>query len=245
MSRVRFQVRHGDSLRVMPTLRGDFDAVIADPPYGLSGQGSTCKGGKRASVSKGDWDRKTDFEAEMRRDEAWIRLALDRLRRPGSLAVCASKHNLPSILAVLAKLQVRIQNIIVWQKPAPPPNLGCRCFTHSHESVVWATVGKGYYFAYAELKAVNSGKQMKDIWRFNAAGGDEVRLGRHPTQKPLGLMERLVQAICPPGGRVLDPFCGAGSTGVAVKKLGADRQFVGIEQDSHWVDVARTRIRAA
>ena len=245
MSRASYRVHHDDSLELMPTMKAEFDAVICDPPYHLSGGGTTCRSGQRASVDKGSWDKPLDFQAHILFGRIWIERAIGQLRRPGSLMICANKNNLGIVLAALAHVSVKVQNIIVWEKPAPPPNLGCRCFTHSHETIVWATIGKGYYFAYKDLKKLNGDKQMRDVWKFDRARGHEVRHGRHPTQKPVALMHRLVQAVCPPGGAVLDPFCGAGSTGVAVKKLGEGRSFVGIEREEKWVKIARQYIREA
>lgn len=246
MPRASYRVYHDDSLELMPTMKAEFDAVICDPPYHLSGGGTTCRSGQRASVDKGKWDKPLDFEAQVNDAQEWLAAAKTLIPKAGSLMICANKNSLGAVLGGLAWVEgLTVQNIIIWEKPAPPPNLGCRCFTHSHEAIVWATTGKGYYFAYQELKKLNGDKQMRDVWRFDRARGHETRHGRHPTQKPVALMQRLVQAVCPPGGAVLDPFCGAGSTGVAVKKLGEGRRFVGIEREEKWVKIARQYIREA
>jgi len=131
---------------------------------------------------------------------------------------------------------------VIWEKPNPPPNLSCRYFTHSTELILWAARGRKskHYFDYSAMKEQNGGKQMKNVWRFCAPGKSEKQHGRHPTQKPLGLLDQLLRASCPPGGQALDPFNGSGTTGVAAAKLGL--RYVGIDLDPEYLALTKRRL---
>src|SRR5690606_4573621 len=142
------------------------------------------------------------------------------------------------------QLGYKILNEIVWEKPNPPPNLSCRYFTPSTELVLWAAKGRKskHYFDYPPMTEENGGKQMKSVWRFTATPKREKEHGRHPTQKPRSLLDRLLRASCPPGGRVLDPFNGSGTTGVAAVALGLD--YTGIELNPEYLALSRARFCA-
>jgi site-specific DNA-methyltransferase (adenine-specific) len=145
----------------------------------------------------------------------------------------------------MQELGFRILNDVIWEKPNPPPNLGCRCFTHATEVLLFATrAARGsrhrHTFHYAEMKQENGGRQMKNVWRMPAPGADERRAGRHPTQKPLALVTRCLAASTNPDDLVVDPFCGSGSTAVAALRLG--RRFQGCEIDARYARLARRRI---
>jgi site-specific DNA-methyltransferase (adenine-specific) len=129
--------------------------------------------------------------------------------------------------------------------PDPPPNLACRYFTHSTETVLWAAKNEKsrHVFHYADMKKLNGGKQMKDVWTFTAPKPTEKMLGRHPTQKPLALLERLLLAASNEGDIVLDPFLGSGTTAIACALLG--RKCVGVESDAAHAELAETRLREA
>lgn len=148
----------------------------------------------------------------------------------------------------MLQLGFRLLNDIIWEKPNPPPNLGCRCFTHATETILWATKApKGsrhrYTFNYAEMREENGGKQMKSVWRMTAAGKDEKSYGKHPTQKPVALIARCLRASTNPGDLVVDPFAGTCATGVAALSLG--RNFIGCENQTEFVEIGRKRLDAA
>lgn len=232
---------NGDCLDIIRELDQEVDAVVTDPPYFLSRDGgTTCKSGKRASVAKGSWDRPESIFQMRKFNWNWIKNCLNVLRVGGSFWVSGTFHNIYSCGSTLQTLGAKILNHIVWEKSAPPPNLGCRCFTHSHESIIWATKGKGHIFRYQDMKAANGGKQMKDIWIFSRPSKHEKRYGKHPTQKPEALIERIVSASTNPGDLILDPFLGSGTTAVVAKRLG--RRCIGIEQDSEWCAIAQKRV---
>ena len=224
------------------------DCVWTDPPYFLSNGGTTCHAGRRVSVDKGRWDRSQGIGQDHAFNQAWLGECLRVLKPGGTIWVSGTHHVYLSVGMAMLELGFRLLNDIVWEKPNPPPNLGCRCFTHSTEMVLWAAKpGRGkderYTFHYADMKAQNDGRQMKNVWRFTAPPQDEKTFGKHPTQKPLALVERSLQASTNRGELVLDPFAGSGSTGVAAMQLG--RRFIGAEIDRDYVRLAAKRLRAA
>jgi site-specific DNA-methyltransferase (adenine-specific) len=239
----------GDSLALMQTLPGDSaDCIWTDPPYLLSNDGITCVAGRMVKVNKGEWDRSRGIELDHEFNRTWL-AACHRILKPGgSIWVSGTLHVYLSVGMAMQQIGFRILNDIVWEKPAPPPNLGCRCFTHSTEILLWATKAKKgskarHKFNYEAMKAENGGKQMKNVWRFSTPPHEEKQLGKHPTQKPVALIARCLRATTDPGDLVLDPFAGSGSTGVAALKLG--RHFVGYEQDETYALLAARRLMEA
>lgn len=221
------------------------DCVWTDPPYFLSNDGSTCVAGRRKKVNKGDWDRSQGLAQDHEFNQQWLAECRRVLKPTGTLWVSGTTHVYFSVGMALLQLGFRILNDIVWEKPNPPPNLGCRCFTHSTEMLLWASKSaKGsasrYVFNYEDMKQRNDGRQMKNVWRMPAPGKHEKRHGRHPTQKPLALIERCLAASTLPGQIVLDPFSGSGSTGVAA--LASGRRFMGCEVDPQYARLAVARL---
>ena len=238
----------GESLALLASMRPEsVDCIWTDPPYFLSNDGVTNVGGRRVSVNKGDWDRSDGVDEDHAFNLRWLAACRRVLRPTGTIWVTGTLHIYLSVGMAMRQLGFRILNDIIWEKPNPPPNLGCRCFTHSTEVVLWAArAQKGskhkFTFNYGEMKEENGGKQMKSVWRFPAAGRDEKRLGRHPTQKPVALIDRCIRASTNPGDIVLDPFAGTAATGVAALMNG--RRFLGIEQDPSYVDIGMKRLIA-
>jgi site-specific DNA-methyltransferase (adenine-specific) len=236
-----------DSLQAMKGLvarnpSGAFDVIFADPPYFLSNGGSSCRSGKRVSVNKGRWDKGRSSEDIHQFNLDWLSLCQSLLKDTGSIWVCGTNHNIYSIGMAMRQIGFRILNDVIWEKPNPPPNLGCRTLTHSHETIIWASKGIGtrHFFNYKEIRKVNAGKQVKTVWRMPAPSPGEKTCGRHPTQKPLELVIKCLKASCPVGGRVLDPFVGSGTTSVASKILGFNS--VGIDRSAAFLGIARRRL---
>lgn len=242
----RAALHRGDQAAVLASLPdASFDCVWTDPPYFLSNGGTTCVSGRRRSVDKGGWDRSRGVTDDHAFNLAWLEQCRRLLAPDGTLWVSGTMHVYLSVGMALRELGFRLLNDIVWEKPNPPPNLGCRCFTHATELVLWAAKApKGsahrHFFDYAAMKEENGGRQMKNVWRMPAPGQAEKLHGRHPTQKPLALIERCLRASTRPGARVLDPFAGSGSTGVAALRLG--RRFVGCEIDPGYARIAAARL---
>jgi len=240
---------HGSHVALLAALPdASIDCVWTDPPYFLSNGGSTCQAGRRVSVNKGRWDQSAGIEADHAFNLAWLAECHRVLKPTGCIWVSGTHHVYLSVGMAMLQLGFRLLNDIVWEKPNPPPNLGCRCFTHSTEMILWASKAQkgdraSYTFNYADMKKINGDRQMKNVWRFTAPGKDEKQYGKHPTQKPLGLIERSLMASTLPGDTVLDPFCGSGSTGVAALRCG--RNFLGSEIDPAYVKLATQRLDAA
>lgn len=209
------------------------DVIFADPPYFLSGPGASCKGGRRV-VDKGAWDRPRTRAQQYAFGCQWIGAARRALRPTGSLWICGTSHSLPSAALAADDCGLELINEVTWEKPNPPPNLGCRCLTHSTERLLWLRpAGGAHYFAYDEMREENGGKQLKDVWRFTApSGAERARGGGHTCQKPVALVKRALRASCPARGRVVDLFCGSGTASEAAAVL--ELEVVAVDGDPAW-----------
>ena len=222
---------------------GRFDAIFADPPYFLSNGGISCHAGRMVKVDKGDWDKSRGPELNHEFNLEWLKRCQRVLKPHGTIWVSGTHHVIFSIGYAMQQLGYKILNDIAWEKPNPPPNLSCRYFTHSTETILWAAKNETskHVFNYAEMKAV-TGKQMKTVWKMSAPGGEEKTHGKHPTQKPVALIERCLLASTREGDLVLDPFLGGGTTAIAAIRL--KRGAVGIELDEQHAKLAKKRIEA-
>lgn len=237
-----FELYHGDSLELLEQMEpGQFDMIFADPPYFLSNDGMTCKNGRMVSVNKGKWDKSLGVQDNHEFNLRWL-AACQRLLKPdGSMWVTGTHHVIFSIGFAMQSLGFKILNDVSWFKVNPPPNLSCRYFTHSTETIIWAARdGKSRHtFNYKVMKEMNEGKQMKSMWSITAPRKKEKSHGRHPTQKPLKLLDRIIQAASNEGDLILDPFSGSGTTGVAAAAIG--RRYVGIEANDEYLDLSIRR----
>lgn len=218
------------------------DVIFADPPYFLSNGGITCSGGKVASVNKGAWDTIGTLEEKHKFNRRWINLCKNILKPTGTLWVSGTLHNIYSVGMALEQEGFKILNNITWQKTNPPPNLSCKYFTHSTETILWARKNSAdkHFFNYTLMKELNGGKQMKDVWTGILTPRREKTFGKHPTQKPLYVLEKIILASTREGDLVLDPFCGSSTTGVACKMCG--RKFIGIDNDADFIALSRERL---
>lgn len=233
-----------DSFKLLPKLEPQsVDMIFADPPYFLSNDGITCNSGKVVSVNKGNWDKIATLEEKHNFNRRWIRLAKNILKPNGTIWISGTLHNIFSVGMALEQEGFKILNNITWQKTNPPPNITCRYFTHSTETILWArknTKSARHFFNYELMKELNGGKQMKDVWTGNLTSPKEKTFGKHPTQKPLYLLEKIILASTAENDLVLDPFCGSGTTGVACKIL--NRNFIGIEIDENFIKLSKERL---
>ena len=240
----------GDCLEVMQALPdASVGLIVADPPYFLSNDGYSVSGGRRVSVNKGDWDRSQGWEADHQFNLAWPRECRRLLVPDGAIWVSGTFHSIHSVGMALQQLGYHVLAEVAWFKPNAAPNVGCRSFTHSHETLLWAKLNRSarhtFNYDYTRgdfpgdrLKAPD--RQMRTVWSIPLTPGRERTNGKHPTQKPLALLERIVLATSCPGDLILDPFCGSGTTGVAAVRHG--RRFIGIELDRGYADLAHLRI---
>lgn len=242
------QLLLGDTFALLKKLRpASIDVIFADPPYFLSNDGITCRSGKMVSVNKAAWDKVENHESLLadkhKFNRRWIRLCKRVLKPSGTIWISGTFHNIFSIGMALEQEGFRIINNITWQKTNPPPNLACRCFTHSTETIIWACKADKkakYLFNYELMKKSNAGKQMKDVWTGSLTKPSEKKFGKHPTQKPEYLLERILQASTQSGYIVLDPFCGSGTTGVEALRNGCS--FIGIDNVEEYLEITQRRL---
>ena len=223
--------------------QGCFDMIFADPPYFLSNGGITCKAGKMVKVHKGDWDKSQGAELNHAFNLEWLSRCQKLLKPNGTLWVSGTMHVIYSLGFAIQQLGYKLLNDIAWEKPNPPPNLACRYFTHATETVIWAAKNEKskHCFNYALMKKYNGDKQMKSVWKMTAPGGAEKGHGKHPTQKPLALLQRCIEASTNPGDFVFDPFAGSSTTGVAALKL--NRKFCGVELENDFIELSKKRLK--
>lgn len=240
-----FRLLLGNSLDILPTLADkSINMIFADPPYFLSNDGLTIKNGKIQSVNKGEWDRFSSDNEFYVFNYEWLTEAKRLLADNGTIWISGTHHNIFTLGRILQSLDFKILNMITWEKPNPPPNFSCRYFTYSTEWIIWARKSPKipHYFNYKLMKKLNADKQMKDVWRLPAVQSWEKKQGKHPTQKPLGLLSRIILASSQKGDVILDPFSGSGTTGIASTLF--DRQFIGIEQENEFLNLAKNRFLA-
>ena len=236
-----FLIANGDSFSLLNDFNFKFDMIFADPPYFLSNGGISLQSGKVVCVDKGEWDKGKTPEEMREWNMQWLGMCRDKLKENGSIWISGTYHNIFSVADCLTQLGYRILNFITWQKTNPPVNISCRFFTYSTEFVIWARKSKkvAHKFNYDVMKRLNDGKQMTDVWRLPAIGRWEKSCGKHPTQKPLALLTRIILACTDEGDWVLDPFSGSGTTGIAANLCG--RRFCGIEREEEFCRMAKAR----
>jgi site-specific DNA-methyltransferase (adenine-specific) len=233
----------GDCLDILAQVPENcVDMIFADPPYFLSNGGITCHAGKMVSVDKGEWDKSSGPDLNHAFNLTWLEACQKVLKPNGTIWVSGTSHIIHSVGYAMQQLGFKILNDIIWQKKNPPPNLSCRYFTHSTETILWAAKNKKskHYFNYPLMKEINGGKQMKSVWTMNAPSKEEKKFGKHPTQKPIELLIRIILASTKENELVLDPFCGGATTGVASLML--KRKFVGIDSNEEYLQLSEKRL---
>lgn len=241
------QLINDDSLMYMKTLKDEsIDVIVADPPYFLSNNGVTNSGGKQVSVNKGEWDEinQTNYSTSEEFNNAFLKEAKRILKKDGTIWVFGTMHNIFEVGYLMNKNDYRILNNITWRKLNPPPNLGRRMFTHSTENIIWASKStkSKHFFNYDLMREQNQGKQMKDVWETPIISKKEKVFGKHPTQKPISILMRMIEASTSEDMVVLDPFVGSGTTAVACEIL--NRKCIGIDLSAEYLEIAKQRIIA-
>ena len=236
-----FLLANGDSFKLLKEFDFKFDMIFADPPYFLSNGGISLQSGKVVSVDKGEWDKGMSQDEVMAFNMEWLRLCRDKLKDNGSIWISGTYHNIFSVANSLTVLGYKILNVVTWEKTNPPVNISCRYFKYSTEFIIWARKMKKvpHKFNYELMKELNGGKQMTDVWRMPAIGRWEKTCGKHPTQKPLRLLVRIILATTSQGDWILDPFSGSSTTGIAANLCG--RRFAGIEQEEAYCRLSKAR----
>src|SRR5436309_384299 len=237
------RIYHGDCLDLLAQIpESSVDLVFADPPYFLSNGGITCHAGKMVSVNRGEWDKSRGPVANHAFDRAWLAACQRVLKPNGSIWVSGTSHVIHSVGFAMQQLGFKLLNDISWVKPNPPPNLSCRYFTHATETIIWAAKNSKsrHTFHYKLMKDINRGKQMKSVWNLWPPEKWEKRFGKHPTQKPVALLERILLASSHEGDLVLDPFLGSGTTLLAALRL--RRSVLGFEFSAEFLSLSLRRI---
>lgn len=248
--KLNFTLYLGDSLKLLPLFPPEsFDMIFADPPYGLSNGGFTVHAGKQVSVNKGEWDKSRGFKDDYEFHFNWLKESKRLLKPNGTLWVSGTYHSIYQCGHALQSLGYHILNDIVWFKPNASPNLSGRYFTASHETLIWSRKNRDakHYFNYEYMKAGNwdndfikkPNKQMRSVWAIGTPKAIEKTFGKHPTQKPIELLKRIVLASTKKGDKILDPFTGSSTTGLASYLYG--RQFVGIDSEKEYLELSIKR----
>ncbi|KAA6319923.1 Modification methylase DpnIIB [termite gut metagenome] len=243
----------GDCLEIMKQFSDNcVDMIFADPPYNLSNDGVTCYAGRMVKVNKGDWDKSKGFEEDLRFHETWISECRRILKPEGTIWISGTNHSIYQCGYLLQKLNFHILNDISWFKPNAAPNLACTTFAHSHETLLWARKEKKarHIFNYEQMKNGSfsedrmkvPSKQMRSVWSIPTPSPEEKMFGKHPTQKPLALLTRIVLASTIEGSLILDPFNGGGTTGVATEMIG-NRKYIGIDIHSEYITLTEKRLK--
>lgn len=228
-----------------------FDLIFADPPYYMRLPPEKTlrrtNGSEVRSVKDHAWDHFESVQDYLDFSKNWLTAARALMHDKSSLLVSGTYHNIYLLGGMMMQMGFWVINDIVWNKTNPVPNFAGRRLTNAHETILWVVRDEKCrpFFDYWRLKRANNDVQMRDVWTFPVcpraerlrdADGHAV----HPTQKPLALLERIVAMTVPPGGCVLDPFLGSGTTGVAADRAGV--AWSGIERDPAMAIVARQRV---
>jgi len=262
-----FVLYNADCLKILEQLKDNsIDMIFADPPYNLSNGGFTVHAGKRVSVNKGDWDKSRGLKSDFEFHKKWIRACKKVLKPHGTIWISGTYHSIYQCGFALQEEGFHILNDIAWYKPNASPNLSCRYFTASHETLIWARKDKGakHVFNYGDMRKWENnykkkveikcdhnihtkyveiihepGKQMRSVWVIGTPPREEKTFGKHPTQKPLELLRRVIASSTKKGDIVLDPFAGSSTTGLAAHMY--DRKFVGVDMEKKYLDISIKR----
>ena len=247
--RDNFKLYLGNCLEILKEIQKKVDMIFADPPYNLSNNGFTCHSGKRASVNKGEWDVSRGIEEDFNFHLQWIKACKKVLKPNGTIWISGTYHSIYACGYALQILGYKILNDIAWFKPNAPPNLSCRYFTASHETLIWAIKDPEakHTFNYKLMKEGDwpedfikkEKSQMRSVWAIPAPKPEEKKYGKHPTQKPFLLLKRIILASTNEGDLILDPFTGSSTTGLVAYKY--NRRFIGIDSKKEYLDLSIKR----
>ncbi len=255
-----FVLYHADSLKLLEQLpENSIDMIFADPPYNLSNGGFTCHAGRAVSVNKGMWDVSNGLEKDFEFHSNWINACKKVLKPHGTMWISGTYHSIYQCGFALQAAGFKVLNDIAWFKPNASPNLSCRYFTASHETLLWARKDKKakHTFNYewmknkkwpedffkkenTQMRSVWHVPENEDDWVINTPKPQEKKFGKHPTQKPIELLRRIILASTNKGDIVLDPFTGSSTTGLAA--IMNDRKFIGIDNEKNYLELSKKRL---
>ena len=231
-----FILINGDTMERLDCVGQKVDMIFADPPYFLSKGISQCINGTWKSFEKGKWERVTTQENINTFNKAWLSKCRSLLKDEGTIFVTGTYHNIFSVASCMVELGYKILNVIVWQKSDAKPTLSRNYFNFTTEYIVWARKSERvpHFFNCDLMERLNGGVRMSDVWRIPFLSSWELKCGKHPTQKPLRLLYRIILSATHEGDLILDPFAGSCTTGIAAHLLG--RKFIGIDQSKEFLD---------
>lgn len=230
-----FTLFHGNTMEFIGNIDKKVDMIFADPPYFLSKNVSKCINGTWKSFEKGEWDRTTSQDNITAFNRKWLSACRNVLKDDGTIFVTGTYHNIFSVASCMVELGYKILNIIVWQKSDAKPTLSRNYFNFTTEYIVWARKNENipHFFNCKLMEQLNGGARMSDVWRIPFLSSWEMKYGKHPTQKPLRLLYRVILASTHEGDTILDPFAGSCTTGIAANLL--NRKFIGIDQSLEYL----------
>ena len=247
-----FQLYLADVLDALDEIPAEsVDVIFADPPYNLSNGGITCRSGRMVSVNKGEWDVSRGVETDYDFHKQWIVKCRKILKENGTIWISGTYHSIYACGFALQTSGYQIINDICWYKPNAPPNLSTKYFTASHETLLWArkSTKSRHKFNYNLMKSRGwngdqlkiPGKQMRSVWSIPSPKPEEKTQGKHPTQKPIKLLSRVILSSSDVGDLILDPFTGSSTTGLVAVANG--RRFIGIDNNSDFLDLSIRRYK--
>ena len=245
MKKLANSIHEGDCIQVMSKWKDDsFDHCITDPPYNMSKKKGMGWAFSSHVTMEEEWDQFTR-EDYLEFTKAWMNEVVRLVKPNGNIFIFGSFHNIYDIGHIMGELNLKVNNSIVWFKPNAQPSIHCRNFTESTEHIIWAANGekgkaKNWIFNYKDAKELNEGKQMRNLWQFPVTPKREKEFGKHPSQKPLALMERIILTATNKNEIILDCFSGAGTTAVAAHKH--DRKWTLIDNNPEYNEIARKRL---
>ncbi len=248
-----FKLFLANNLEIMKNLPCEsIDMIFADPPYMLSNGGTSVHAGKRVSVNKGSWDSSQGIDCDFDFQLEWINATRRILKPNGTIWISGTMHSIFQCGFALQKTGYHIINDISWYKPNAAPNLACRSFAHAHETLLWAkkTKDSKHIFHYDIMKKnnwagdfiKNKDSQMRSVWAISTTKASEKIFGKHPTQKPIELLKRIIMACSNENDVILDPFTGSSTTGISAIML--NRQYIGIDINQEYLDLSIKRFQA-
>ena len=226
---------HGNTMELIGNIDKKVDMIFADPPYFLSKNISKCINGTWKSFEKGEWDRATGQDNINAFNRKWLSACRNVLKDDGTIFVTGTYHNIFSVASCMVELGYKILNIIVWQKSDAKPTLSRNYFNFTTEYIVWARKNEKipHFFNCELMEQMNGGARMSDVWRIPFLSSWELKCGKHPTQKPLRLLYRVILSSTHEGDTIFDPFAGSCTTGIAANLL--NRKFIGIDQNIEYL----------